>query len=194
MAELARCERDKQTGLKVGSQPARPQPEHGPTLQPRNLRERLFRVSVALKGMNAALEIVGGVALATVSPAFILHMVALLTQDELTEDPRDFVANYFLRAASHISLGSQLFAAIYLLSHGVIKIGLVWALLKYRLWAYPLSIAVFGVFIAYQLYRFTFTHELGLIALSVFDLVVICLIYLEYRALKRRSSAPTKSR
>jgi uncharacterized membrane protein len=158
-------------------------------LQRPNLRERLFRLSVALKGLNAALEIVGGVALAAVSPAFIIHIVAFLTQDELTEDPRDFVANYLLRAASQMSLGGQLFTAIYLLSHGVIKLSLVWALLKYKLWAYPLSIAVFGAFIAYQIYRYTFTHGVGLIALSVFDLVVISLIYLEYRALKRRSGA-----
>jgi uncharacterized membrane protein len=153
--------------------------------QRQNLREVSFRISIALKGLNAALEIVGGVALAAVSPAFILRTVALLTQDELAEDPRDLIANYFLYAASHLSLSGQRFAAAYLLSHGVIKIGLVWALLKRKLWAYPLSIIVFGAFIVYQLYRYTFTHGLGLIALSVFDLLVIWLIYLEYRALQR---------
>ncbi len=155
-------------------------------MRPRqNVREISFRISVALKGLSAALEIIGAVALAAVSPAFILRAVALLTQDELTEDPRDLIANYFLHAASHLSLRGQHFAAIYLFSHGVIKIALVWALLKDKLWAYPLSILVFGGFIVYQIYRFTFTHGLGLIALSVFDLVVIWLIYLEYRALKR---------
>jgi uncharacterized membrane protein len=158
-------------------------------LHQQNVRKQLFRVSVVLKGLSAAMEMVGGVALAAVSPASILHVVALLTQDELTEDPRDLVANYLLRAATQMSLGGKRFAAIYLLSHGVIKIGLVWALLRSKLWAYPLSIAVFGAFIAYQLYRFTFTHGLGLIALSVFDLVVVCLIYLEYRALKRQRRA-----
>jgi uncharacterized membrane protein len=45
-------------------------------------------------------------------------------------------------------------------------------------------VIVFGAFIVYQLYRFTFTHGIGLIALSVFDLVVIWLIWLEYRALR----------
>jgi uncharacterized membrane protein len=155
---------------------------NGPGRQ--RLRERFFRISVLLKGLNAVLEIVGGLTLFGVSPAFILRTVALLTQDELAEDPRDFVANYFLHAASHLSLGGQRFAAIYLLGHGVVKIGLVWALLKQKLWAYPLSIIVFGAFIVYQLYRYTFTHGLGLIALSVFDLVVIWLIYLEYRAIR----------
>jgi uncharacterized membrane protein len=153
--------------------------------QRQNVREISFRISIALKGVNAALEIVGGVALAAVSPAFILRAVALLTQNELAENPRDFIANYFLHAASHLSLSGQRFAAVYLFSHGVIKIGLVWALLNHKLWAYPLSIIVFGAFIVYQLYRFTLTHAPGLIALSLFDLVVIGLIYLELRAMKQ---------
>jgi uncharacterized membrane protein len=154
-------------------------------LRRQHFRELLFRISVLLKGLNAALEIVGGVALFAVSPAFILRTVALLTQDELAEDPRDLVANSLRRAASHLSPASQHFAAIYLLLHGVIKIGLVGALLKRELWAYPVAVLVFGAFIIYQLYRYTLTHGLGLIALSLFDLAVIWLIYLEYRALKR---------
>lgn len=152
--------------------------------QRRKVREISFRVSIVLKGVNAALEIVGGVALAAVSPAFILRIVALLTQSELTEDPRDFIANYFLHVASHLSLSGQRFAAVYLFSHGVIKIALICALLKHKLWAFRVSIIVFGAFIIYQLYRFTFTHAPGLIALSLFDLVVIGLVYLEYRALR----------
>ncbi len=150
------------------------------------LRELLFRISVALKGLHAVLEIVGGIALLVVSPALILRVIEFLTQDEIAEDPRDLVANYLLDAARHLSLGSQHFAAYYLLSHGVIKAFLVAALLKSKLWAYPLALTVFGAFIAYQLYRFTFTHSTGLIALSLFDLVVIWLIWLEYRALRPR--------
>ena len=155
------------------------------SLRRQQLRERLFRISVLLKGLNGALEILGGVALFAVSPAFILRTVALLTQDEIAEDPRDLVANSLRRAASHLSPASEHFAAIYLLIHGVIKIGLVGALLKRELWAYPAAVIVFGAFIIYELYRFALTHGLGLIALSLFDLVVIWLIYLEYRALKR---------
>jgi uncharacterized membrane protein len=89
------------------------------------LRELLFRVSVSLKGLHAALEIVGGIALLVVSPAFILRAIEFLTQDEIAEDPRDLIANYLLDAASHLSLSSQHFAAYYLLSHGVTKAFLV---------------------------------------------------------------------
>ena len=170
----------------TGEYPVQPALERNMnSLRRQQLRERLFRISVLLKGLNGALEILGGVALFAVSPAFILRTVALLTQDEIAEDPRDLVANSLRRAASHLSPASEHFAAIYLLIHGVIKVGLVGALLKHEIWAYPAAVIVFGAFIIYQLYRFALTHGLGLIALSLFDLVVIWLIYLEYRALKR---------
>jgi uncharacterized membrane protein len=149
-------------------------------------RELLFRISVFLKGLHAGLEIVGGIALLTVSPDFIIRLVALLTQDELAEDPHDVIANYLLDAAKHLSVSSKHFMAFYLLGHGVPKIFLVGALLRDKLWAYPIAVIAFAAFILYQLYRFTFTHSMGLIALSLFDLVVIWLIWLEYRALRLR--------
>ena len=148
-------------------------------------RESLFRWSVSLKGLHAVIEVLGGVALLLVTPDFILRAVSLLTQDELAEDRNDFVATTLLEAAQQISVGSKLFAALYLLSHGVVKGLLVVALLRRRLWAYPLSLLVFGLFVLYQLYRFSLTHAAGLIALSLFDLLVMALIWIEYRALKR---------
>ena len=62
---------------------------------------------------------------------------------------------------------------------------LVAGLLREKLWAYPASIAVFGLFIAYQLYRYSFTHDAALIALSIFDLFVIALAVHEYRLLSK---------
>jgi uncharacterized membrane protein len=158
------------------------------TIKGAALRELLFRVSVLLKGLDAAMEIVGGIALLAISPAWILRVVAFLTQDELAEDPHDLVANYLLHAAQGFSVGGERFVALYLSSHGIIKLGLVVALLKDRLWAYPVAVIVFGGFILYQLYRFTLTHAPGLVALSLFDLGVIWLVWIEYRALKRRGA------
>jgi uncharacterized membrane protein len=66
-----------------------------------------------------------------------------------------------------------------------VKLALVWALLARVLIVYPASIAIFAGFIVYQLYRYTFTHGVGLLAPSVFDFVVIGLIVLEYRALRQ---------
>jgi uncharacterized membrane protein len=153
-----------------------------------HLRELLFRISVVLKGLDALLELVGGIALWVVSPGFMIRLVHLLTQDEIAEDPHDLVANLLRHSVSRFSFSSEHFMSIYLIAHGVVKALVVVALLRSKLWAYPAAIAVFGGFIAYQVYRFTLTGGFGLIALSVFDLVVICLIWLEYRAMKFRRS------
>ena len=90
-----------------------------------------------------------------------------------------------LKFGQHFSVAQHHFYAFYLLSHGLIKSLLVIGLLRERLWAYPASFAVFGAFIAYQLYRFTFTHDIGLVLLSIFDLFVIYLAVHEYRLLRR---------
>jgi len=83
-----------------------------------------------------------------------------------------------------LTAGGQLFGAAYLLTHGIIKLALVAALLKRRLWAYPAAIGIFALFAAYQVYRYTFTHSWYLILLTILDAVVIWLTWLEYTKVK----------
>ncbi|HUY67950.1 MAG TPA: DUF2127 domain-containing protein [Alphaproteobacteria bacterium] len=151
-----------------------------------NIREILFRVSVLLKGLDAVLEIIGSTLLWIFGPDSIVNTVAFLAQDELREDPHDPISNFAVKAATHLSVGTEHFVAFYLLCDGLIKTLLVAALLRHRLWAYPVAMIVFVLFIAYQIYRFTFTHGMGLLVLSGFDVFLIGLIWLEYKALKRR--------
>ena len=103
----------------------------------------------------------------------------------LIEDPHDFIANHLLKFAEGFSVEKHDFYAFYLLSHGLVKLVVVAGLLREKLWAYPASFAVFGAFIAYQLYRYSHTHEAVLIALTVFDLFVIALAVHEYRLLRK---------
>jgi uncharacterized membrane protein len=148
---------------------------------------QIFEVSVLLKGAHALMECIGGVALAVVSTGTIAALVNTLTQEELIEDPNDFVATHLLVLAQNFSVSSQHFYAFYLLSHGLVKIFLVIGLLKNKLWSYPTSLAVMSLFIFYQLYRFFYTRSLGLIVLTVFDLIVMVLIWHEYRLSRRHS-------
>jgi uncharacterized membrane protein len=146
---------------------------------------QIFVVSVALKGAHALIEIIGGVALYVTSTATIIGWINRFSQGELTEDSNDWIATKLTEFAQHFSVAEHNFYAFYLLSHGVIKAILVIGLLREKLWAYPASFAVFGAFIAYQLYRYSFTHDIGLIILSVFDLFVIYLAVHEYRLLRK---------
>ena len=146
---------------------------------------QIFEIGVLLKGADALVECIGGLALAFVNTSAITSLVDALTQEELIENPNDFVAMHLMSLAQNFTVGTQRFYAFYLLSHGVIKVFLVIGLLRNKLWAYPVSLVVLGLFIIYQLYRFSYTHGVGLIALTVFDVIVMGLIWHEYRLVRR---------
>ena len=140
-----------------------------------------FVITLILKGTNALLEITGGLLTLFISPRLLQSAVFRLTRAELVEDPRDFMANWLTATAAHFSAHAQVFVAWYLLGHGVIKLFLVIQLLRRKLWAYPLALAAFTLFIMYQLYRYALTHSPWLLLITVFDLVVLWLTWQEYR-------------
>jgi uncharacterized membrane protein len=80
-----------------------------------------------------------------------------------------------------------IFGAVYLLLHGSVKVVLVSALLLNKLWAYPCMITVLLIFIGYQLYRIVLHPGAGLIALTVFDALIVILTWREYRRQRRIS-------
>jgi uncharacterized membrane protein len=146
--------------------------------------DRIFRVSLVLKGLDGVLELVGGILLLLVSPSQISALARFLTQHELTEDPHDFVANNLLHLTSNLTVSASLFGAVYLLLHGAVKVVLVWAVLKDQLWAYPWMIGFLIVFIGYQIYQMAVTFSIALLLLTAFDVFIVWLTVLEYR--KRR--------
>jgi uncharacterized membrane protein len=159
-------------------------PGIGMSVAEKNIRPA-FRVSLFIKGVFALLEIAGGVLAYFISQKLLVRFITEITQDELIEDPNDFVANQLLHLAQQFSINTQYFTAFYLLSHGVIKLFLIAGLLRERLWYYPLAMIVFAFFIMYQLYRFSFTHSVWLLVITILDMVVIWLTWREYKYLRR---------
>jgi uncharacterized membrane protein len=142
---------------------------------------RLFEVTLWLKGLNALSEIAGGIAIFLINKAYIITLVLNLTQNELSDDPHDYIANFIVNSVANYSVNSQNFFAIYLLVHGILKIFVIIGLLMNKLWAYPTSIVVFSGFIIFQSYRYYFTHSGWLLALTIFDIFIVYLISHEYR-------------
>ena len=141
---------------------------------------------MGLKGLDGALELVGGFVLLFTAPATINHIVRALTQHELSQDPNDFVARHLLHSAGELTHGTTLFAAVYLLTHGLSKVVLVVALLRDVLWAYPAMIALLGAFIVYQLYRLVIRPGVALALLTAFDAFIVWLTWREYRSKHHR--------
>ena len=142
---------------------------------------RAFDIGILLKGFDGLLELIGGIALLLTNQPAIRSVVAWLTHRELIEDPGDVVANYLVHIAKRLSMDTQHFAGIYLLAHGVIKMGLVAGLLRGSRWSYPAAVAVLTAFIGYQGYRLLHTPLISLGLLTALDVAVVLLIVHEWR-------------
>jgi uncharacterized membrane protein len=157
--------------------------------RPRDWWEAFFTAGIFLKGLDGTLELAGGALLLLLDPARIQHLALRLAQPELSEDPKDFIATHLLHAADTLTGSGALFASLYLLAHGAVKVVLVAALLMNKIWAYPWMIAVLLAFIGYQLYQIAVSPTSGLVALTVFDALIVFLTWREYGRQRTRRTA-----
>jgi len=143
-----------------------------------------FEIGMLLKGIDGVLEIIGGILLKFLNPERLNKLTVLLTQHELSEDPKDIISNLMIKLSSNFSISTQNFGIIYLVSHGIVKFILVILLWRKKIWAYPLTIVSLILFIIYQVYRYTISHSIFLIVLTIFDIIMILLTYIEYKRMK----------
>lgn len=134
-----------------------------------NLLDKAFYTSIALKGIDGFFQLLVGLLLLIVPVATINEWAHAL--------------HYNHEISSHVTL----YGAIYLISHGAIKLFIVIALMLQKLWAYPWMIAFLGLFIIYQLYHMVFVRfTWGFTFLTIFDIFVVWLTWLEYKKHKAK--------
>jgi uncharacterized membrane protein len=139
-----------------------------------------FRAGITLKGIDGLLEAGCGIALWFVHVSAMNRMARVFLRHDLPFDRHEFLTHHLFQATLHLGTARH-FIAVYLVAHGLIKAVLVLLLWFDILWSYPLTIAVFGLFSTYQIYRFTHTHSLALIIITLFDILIIYLTWQEYR-------------
>jgi uncharacterized membrane protein len=139
---------------------------------------QLFLVTVAIKAAHALVELAGGIALYLFSTDLILRWLWEASRSS------DLIARF----AHGFSKPEHEFYAFYLVSHGIINGAIVAGLLLRKRWSYHATFVVLTLFIAYQLYRYSYTHDIGLIVISIIDLIVLALAWNEYRVFKHHLS------
>ncbi|QYR18209.1 DUF2127 domain-containing protein [Corynebacterium glutamicum] len=139
------------------------------TAKVRDRWQQLFWGGIKLKGLNGLFELIGGVLLLLVDP---------------NEDPNDGIARFLVHSSGSLTGHAMLFSSIYLLTHGLVKVVLVMAVLKNKLWSYTWMIVVLLAFIAYQLYRIALHSSAGMIASTIFDGIIAASTWREYRIKK----------
>lgn len=146
--------------------------------------EKLFRIAIALKGLDGALQLVGGLVLMIVPATVISGFAHAVVTRDLLGDPEGTLARHLELAAGHFAEG-RTFAVVYLVAHGLIKLGLVWALAKKVMRAYPVAAVVLSAFVVYEIFRAIHTHSLALPFFAALDVLIVVLVLREYRQLKR---------
>jgi uncharacterized membrane protein len=150
-----------------------------------NRRHILFLVSILLKGVFALGEFAAGFLIYVTPPDSLAQFVHFMFHNRLVADPFDPLAQFMLREMHDLSVNRHTFISLYLMLHGLVKIGIVAGLLSRKLWAFPVGMVALALFIIYQLHRFAYTHAPLLVLISIFDAFIIWLTWREYQALKR---------
>src|SRR5436190_9760653 len=97
----------------------------------------LFDAAIFVKGVDGALEIVGGIVLLFVPLHRLDTVLRWLLAHELSTERHDWLAKATAHLLDILSVNSKLFASVYLVGHGAVKIFLVYALWREKLWTFP---------------------------------------------------------
>jgi len=147
-----------------------------------------FYVSLAIKAVDAFIEVAGGFFMIAINHQWLNHFVKLITIPELREDPNDIVMNYLLGLSQNLSISAQHTVALFMLLHGATKIVVVVLLWKKKLWAYFPAVLIFGGFVLYEVYSYLHNDSVIVLLLIILDIAIIALILIEYKRLKLEES------
>lgn len=162
-------------------------PSFTTTLRKKPYFELLYKIGVAVKGFDGLAELAVGVML-WISPPLV-HTVLGGLADEFGERHGhvfQFIADYVARVDGELARSGVVFLVLFLVTHGVVKLALVYCLLKEIVRAYPVALAILGAFLVYQVYVLIIHPTIGMALFTILDAVIIWLVWGEYRDLREK--------
>ncbi|WP_394771289.1 DUF2127 domain-containing protein [Lacisediminihabitans sp.] len=149
-----------------------------------------YTIGVVVKGIDGAIEFVVGLLL-LVAPGLVHSVLSAVASEarEGSSATTRLISDYVARLDSQLARSGLAFLIAFLLIHGVVKLVLVYCLLRKFHRVYPIAIGVLVVFLAYQAYAFVTAPSIGLAIFTVLDALIIFFVYREYRQIR-----PPKSR
>ncbi|MBF4588713.1 DUF2127 domain-containing protein [Curtobacterium sp. VKM Ac-1395] len=106
------------------------------------------------KAVDGLVEFVVGIPLLLLRPVQLGAIARAVTAGELGEDPDDLVAHLICHGVVTLTGEATVVAAVYLIVHGLVKLGIVAAIFRGSWLLYPWAIAVLGGFVVWQGYEF----------------------------------------
>ncbi len=149
--------------------------------------EVIYKIGVGVKGFDGLAELITGVAL-LISPQLVHVVLGGLAKEfgEHHAQVSQFIAEYVARVDGELARSGLTFLILFLTIHGLVKLGLVYCLLKEIVRAYPVALAILGAFLVYQAYVLIVHPTIGMALFTILDAVIIWLVWGEYRDLQAK--------
>jgi len=136
--------------------------------------------AILIKGFDGAVEMLAGLIIAVTGVERLSEWVIRLTAPELTGHHPALHAIH--NGAERLANGPHHFVIVYLLVHGMLKFGIVVALLKGTArWIFPVASLILTGFIAYMSWRLSLRWSDWLLGFALFDLLTLALVLNEWR-------------
>jgi len=143
-----------------------------------------YLAAILVKGVDGALEALAGMIIAITGPERVYEWVIRITAPELSGH---HPALHAIRSgATRLAESSHEFVIFYLLVHGVLKLGVVVALLRGggRL-VFPVASLILGAFVVYMGSELARHWSGWVLSFLLFDLLTLLLVLNEWRNVSR---------
>jgi len=140
----------------------------------------LFCISIWLKIIGSAGEMIAGSLIALIPSTYVLHVALFLTQGDTGGEADDFFARELMTLAHTFAISNDLLIGVYIFVRGFIQFLLSLALLRNKLWAYPLLVLILVILVGTQLWAISLSQSIATAALTLVDIITIYLVWHEY--------------
>ena len=148
----------------------------------------LFEFGVIIKALDGLWQTASGLLFLFVSKSTINAWLFWATRDELADDPHDRLANWLMHTFQNFPDETRIFAAAYIIIHGLVNLFIAVQLYREKHWAFLAAIGAMLIFMAYQIYRISLYHSPVLVALTIFDALFIVVAWHEYKYHKNKTA------
>ncbi len=151
-------------------------------LQRSPLLHRAYVAAIAIKGLDGAIEIVLGGIVAVLGAQRFSALLMAWSAPDLAGAVESHAMRFVRHSADGLAHASTTFVIVYLLAHGLIKLGIAINLLRGKVWMYPVAAALLAGFVAFMSYRLTLHFSGWLLAFALFDVVTLALVINEWKS------------
>lgn len=141
----------------------------------------LFRVSMWWRIVYGGLRIILSITLLQLVGKTFSDITYTLMQHEFTGPKGDVVLERVYALFSTHDFTVTYFVAGYFLFWGTVDAVLSLCLLRHIRVAFPVAMGLIALFIGYGVFRFTHTHSMVLFGVIIMDIIILALIYHEYK-------------